>query len=55
MRKIQDVSVAHAAVKTGWLELVRRVLVAAEMLPGAVEIGVENLPQRLAVRNADAV
>ena len=55
MRKIQDVSVAHTAVETGWLELVRRVLVAAEMLPSAVEIRIEDLTKRLTIRDANPV
>ena len=55
MREIEDVSVADAAVEAGGFEPVWRVLVAAEMLPGAVEIGVKNLAERLAVRNADPV
>ena len=55
MRKIQNVSVAHTAVETGWLELVWRVLVTAEMLPSAVEIRIEDLPEGLAICDANPV
>ena len=46
---------AHAAVEARWLLTVRGVLVTAEMLPGAVEVGVEDLAQRFALGRADAV
>ena len=53
--KIQDRAMADAAVEAGRLKLVWRMLVAAETIPGPVEIRIVNLPERFAFVDPDAV
>ena len=53
MGEVEDRSAAHPRVVPGGLHPVRRVLMAAEVLVGAVEIGIKDFAERLPVPHLD--